>query len=289
MSVGVRLASRGTGPGGIITGILNGLIHVRDVENDGGSLLTLGGMVRAFTAQQVEQLYLLEPLPLPSWLVEGARIVQVYDGATYHVQSVDPARGVMVAHREDEPTRIQRFNLNEAERHWRNYSSLSEVVVDRTSRRRTSRRAIARAAPVPSMTIPTPPAWLHYGDLIRTRSRNNRRTYWVASLHPDRGMCRIQRVETLSPFKIENQWEEVSFETADNLWELLDADGHPVIEQKCLTCGGRGTRNPEAEANSPYDVRIYVCPKEHRWSFVDGGVNDGEVVALTRFERDFDL
>lgn len=284
MRVGVRLASRGAGPGGIITGILNGLVHVRDVEPGGGSLVTLGGMVRAFTPQQVEQLYLLEPLPLPSWLVQGARIIQVYDGATYHVASVDAIGGAMVAHQEDEPTRLQRFNLNEAERHWRPYSSLSEVVVDRTSR-----RAIARTAPVPSMTIPTPPPWLHNGDLIRPRSRNNRRTFWVASLHPDRGMCRIQQVETLTPFKIENQWEEISFETADNLWELLDAEGHPVTEQKCPVCSGKGTRDPEAEANSPYDVRIYACPKEHRWSFIDGGVNDGEVVALTRFERDFDL
>jgi hypothetical protein len=52
MRVGVRLTSRGNGLAGIITGITNGLVHVRDVE-DFRNPLVLGGMLRAFSAQQV--------------------------------------------------------------------------------------------------------------------------------------------------------------------------------------------------------------------------------------------
>lgn len=281
MRTGARLSSRGGGDQVTITGIVNGAIHVRDIERT--DPIVLGGMVRAFTPQQIEQLFQPEEVPTPRWFTEGARIVQAFDGAIFQIESIDSLVGAFTATRPDEPRRPQRFNLLDIERHWRPYTSLNETFLDPVTRRPTTPR------PVLSTTIPAPPPWLQGGVLIRPQARDRRRTFWVASLHPERGMCRIQVVESVNPLKMAAQWEELAFETAQTSWEPLNADGTPIHERRCPHCGEYGGRDKEAEETSAYQVRIYHCAGGHSWSFVDGGFDDGKPAAPTRFERDFDL
>jgi hypothetical protein len=286
MRVGVRLATK---DGGIvlstIIGFADGNIHLRDIEGGSGGLPpSLGGTIRLFTPSQIEQLFTPVEFERPRWLGVGSRIVQRHDSQTFEVQEVDFYTGSLSAFRLNEPKRLQRFNLNDFEKHWRPFSTFDGSLYEET-------KTTYKLAPavIPNAAIPTAPGWLQPGGLIRPQARNMRRSFWVMSIHPDRGMCRIQRVKTFSPLMMESAWEELAFEVAEKDWEPLNEDGSPLSEKSCPHCGTWGGRLKEAEEGSPYQIRVYHCPQAHRWSFIDGGNDDGKPAPPTRFERDFDL
>lgn len=59
----------------MITGVVGDVVHIRDIENDSGQTPVLGGMVRKFTVEEVEQLYLSAPYNVPSWAVVNAQVI----------------------------------------------------------------------------------------------------------------------------------------------------------------------------------------------------------------------
>lgn len=279
MRIGARLVSVGGGQGGIVTGVSNGQVHIRDIERWDTNPLQLGGMVRAFTSQQVESLYRPFEVPVPAWLSVGSHIVQQRDGRSYQVLELDALAGAMVLTLEGE-IRPVRFAMTDLERNWRPSGSLLEV--------RPHRPELTPI--VPRVSGPELPNWVAPGAFIRTLQRP-RRTLWISKLDATQRMIRLQRVERFEPeVKLSNNWEDAPFATIERDFEPLGKDGVPMAELKCPYCGEYGGRNKPVEERSQIKIRAYHCSRKHLWSFVaDGTVEEGNLAPLSRFERDFDL
>jgi len=277
MRVGVRVKRRGSEDLATIVGVQGTNIIVRDFDPVLRDQLSSDATM--FAAAEFDQLYVAVEADLPRWMAPGSRVVN--RDQTYEVRDIDRAARAFTAVLISEPTRVVRFNLHNFEQHWKPFSTLNDTG-------EPPRRALAPAV-IPVSTIPTAPNWLKPGSLLRPFDRNKRRSFWVMSIHPDRGMCRIQRVASFSPLQMEPEWEELAYEVAEKNWEPLNADGSPLSEKKCPHCGTWGGRDEEAETRSPYEVRIYHCLEGHRWSFIHGGSDDGKAAPPTRFERELDL
>jgi len=282
MRVGVRL--RGPGPSedeAVIVAVRGTEIQIREIDSVLGENV-LQPTIRTFEAKELGDLYVAIEQEVPRWFAPGSRIVLRSSNQVYEIRTLDALAGAFTASTPEDPVRVQRFNLRGYETTWMPFSSLPPDEEGRP------RRALAPAV-IPVSTIPTAPDWLQPGSLIRPTNRNWRRSFWVTSVHPDRGMCRIQRVVTFDPLQMEPGWEELAYEVAERDWEPLNADGSPLAEKKCPHCGAWGGRFQEAEAGNPYSIRVYHCSNAHRWSFIDGGTDDGKPAPPTRFEREIDL
>jgi hypothetical protein len=285
MKVGVRLALKGSPRDQVeIADVTGNEIQVREIDPDLKIPLP-NPTIRTLTAADVEQVFDPLQFQVPRWCGPGSRILLKTDNNTlYEVKDVDLFGGSFTAFQPSMPTRLQRFNVHGFENHWQPYSTLRSDLTEEVKPRR-----ILAPAVIPNAAIPTAPDWLRPGSLLRPCARHLRRSFWVMSIHPDRGVCRIQRVASFDPLQMEPNWEDLAFEVAEKDWEPLNEDGSPLHERKCPNCGTYGGRHKEAEAAQPYKIRIYHCPGGHRWSFIDGGNDDGKPAPPTRFERDFDL
>lgn len=283
MKKGVRLSLKGAPLSQVaILSYSAGEIQVGDVDPDSGLPLS-NGTIRNLTLLDVEQLFDPVEFGVPRWCGPGSRIVLKSENAVHEIKDLDVYGGSFTAFEPSMPTRLKRFNLNGFEDHWRPYSVMHSDLHE-TKPRRTLAPAV-----IPNSVIPTAPGWLQPGSLLRPCARHLRRSFWVMSIHPDRGVCRIQRIASFDPLQMEANWEDLAFEVAEKDWEPLNQDGSPLSEKKCPSCGKWGGRHAEAESAQQYMIRIYHCPEGHRWSFIDGGNDDGKPAPPTRFERDFDL
>jgi len=279
MRPGARLASTIGDQGGIITGVSNGQVHIRDIERSDTSPIQLGGRVRAFNIQQVASWYRPLETPTPPWLSVGSHIVQRRDNQSYQVLGLDPLTGAMTLTLEGE-VRPVRFAMTNLEQNWRPAGSLLEV--------RPHRPELTPIVPRSSGAYV--PNWVAPGAFIRTL-RRPRRTLWVTKLDDVQRMVRLQRVERFEPeVKISSNWEDAPYATLERDFEPLGKDGVPMAELKCPYCGEYGGRNKPVEERSQIKIRAYHCAKKHMWSFAaDGSEEEGNLIPLSRFERDFDI
>jgi len=286
MKVGTRLCLKGHPENQVvILAIMGGVVRVEDIDVTTGIPLAPRN-IRDLTTDDTSQIFEPIPVPVPRWCAPGSRIVLKGQNLTYEIRDIDIYGGSFTVFLPSSPTRIERFNLRDFTIHWRPFSTLHEH--SDLQEKVKPRRALAPAV-IPNASIPTAPGWLRPGSLIRPHARHRRRSFWVMSVHPDRGMCRIQRVNSFEPLQMDPEWEELAYETAEKEWEPLNADGAPASEGKCPHCGSTGGRRKADEAQQPYRIRIYHCANGHSWSFIDGGNDDGKPAPPTRFERELDL
>jgi hypothetical protein len=282
MRLGVHLRAKGEAPEpiieseAIIVAVQGNNVVIREGEPGNSS-------ARSFEAKELEQLFEPVGVAVPRWLASGSRIVLRSGDQVYEVKDLDTLGGSFTAFKPAEPTRLERYNLLNFETHWRPFSTLHSDLHESKPKRMLAPPVI------PVSTIPTAPDWLKPGSLLRPQNRHMRRSFWVMSIHPDRGMCRIQRIAKFEPLQMEAEWEELAYEVAEKSWEPLNADGSPLSEKKCPHCGAWGGRNAELEEATSYKIRAYHCLAGHRWTFIDGGSDDGKPAPPTRFQRELDI
>jgi hypothetical protein len=269
------------GEGYMITGVQGAVANIREILDLSASPARLSDSTRTLPLSQILAQYRPWPLAVPPWLFIGAVITQVHDGLDYSVVGLDPLVGVMRATPREE-NRPVRFSLHRLEQSWRPRDTLTEVRPPRTG------TPIVLPRPAPRSGEFLPPEWLQPGRLIRLIS--NRGTFWVNRLDNLIGKARLQKVERLATsMKITDSYQEVLYSVIEREFLPLDDEGYPLFEHTCPHCEEEGKRDREEEERRPDKVRAYRCSK-HLWTFLaDGSPEDGKLVPLTRFERDFEL
>ena len=276
LQTGVRLQPLGEGPGGVIVGVTDNGVHIRDVERWDTTPLQLGTTVRVFTPQEVLELYRPAPPPMPSWFAVGSRIIQNHDQRIYIILSFSPETYSMRATLEDEVRPIS-FSVNDFARHWRPASSIVE------------RRPASNNTPLVPSRVQVAPAWLIPGTFLRKRAAPPY-LVTVTSLDPEHFLVRLTQVAGLNPLKLGPTWEETEYCKVEEQFNPVDCEGIARSEYKCPKCGETGARDKDAEERRLIEkVRAYTCKQEHTWYFIDGTDYDGQPAIPTRFERDIGI
>jgi len=270
---GARVLSRSTHQEGIVTGIVDGRIHIRQ-----------GSVVQAYTLELAQTLFDPIVLTIPPWLSVGVRLRLLKSEQIYTVLEINPVTRVLVVTIDGEH-RPQRFSLADVEQHWSLVESLQET--------RPHDRGRTPYSPYAPELNDILPEWIKPGSFIRTIARPHK-ILWVASIDRQRGIAKAQRVVKFEPeVQITGTWEEIPFyghASVKKNYEPLDSTGVPLSEYNCPYCGTFGSRSKSMEERSLKKIRAFSCPKNHRWSFLaDGSENDGNLAPLSRFERELDI